>query len=499
MSLRGGGTSDNEGTEESDSVIYMGAAKRNNQSKRPLAGWSNKAIREINPEGYEMDITWNTTSPDEMATAANTSALRGKIPVYGWQGVMQTSLNYVDFVTQVDRLICNWGRVDQIICVEIWSISPVKLQESVPGMIYHHNGIEAYHKNPIWDTVQKYFKTVADASQYACFVRRTGEDSNADNNLSGSYQPLSTDRYVIRIENESEGQVAYMRVPRGLHGEHKPHQFGTEYMLAMQVLLFPEAPHAMISFRNSPIGDSYQYLDPPGGLWKQVVGAQGQLGQPPTISFRLKHVGHQVVPVVIPGVFTSARLPELRRDDFQLKTAPNNGNGLSKIHDILGLTIKNVDLNCDGLEIWFPGPKFRYTTEKPRRVRYPGNTSNLMSQQDWHKLLTAGSIPKGPFSVVVRPVYAAYTLQKPGGSERISLQINQGGLKEFKAFVQSRLYRYYDSTQVLILSSASQESYQAELTIQQDTTEEEWQWIRRNIIEPDLVVSVASSSNEWRK
>lgn len=448
-----------------------------------------------------MDFAWDSPESADTDVINDTLPSLQEIRLYGWQGAMNTSLRYDEFVIQVDRLISNWDHVDQSICLDIWRVSPVQFKEGAVGMIYH-NESNAPTGNPIWDLVQKYFKS-GSVDKYACFVRSGDEKDSTDTNRPGGYEPSSTDRYVVRIENQSKREVAYMRVPSKLCAQHKSHQFSEEYTNAMHVLLPPGTPHALVSYQQGLIGDTYQSLDPPGGLWDQVIDAQRECSSPPTISFRLISLRDEAVPVLIPGVFASTEQPELSRKDFEFTNSTKDGSGLSKLYKVIESSVSRISfkMECNGFEIWCPGLKFKHITQPPTLIRFSGNITNVTSLRDWQRFL-AGVVPDEPFCVVARPVYKAYRLRKTDHRGQFDLQINQYDLEHFKAFVHNRLYEDYDpedSAQVISLRPVNQESHQPELTIRQDTTEEGWQWIRRNIIEPELIVSVEDMGNEWRK
>lgn len=448
-----------------------------------------------------MDFVWDSSESVSADVEDETLPSLQKIRLYGWQGAMNTSLFYDEFVNQVDRLISNRDRVDKSVRLEIWRVSPAQFEEGVVGTIYHSES-NALIGDPICDLLRKYFNQ-GSAEKYACFVRRGDEEVSTEKNQPGGYEPSSTDRYVVRIENQDRREVAYMRVPSKLCAEHKPHQFSEEYTNAMQVLLPPGTSHALVSYQHGLIGDTYQYMDPPGGLWDQVIEAQREWSWIPTISFRLISLRDKVVPVVIPGVFLSAEQPELSRNDFKLTNTTKDGSGLSKLYKVIQSSVNTISLKkeCNGFEIWCSSLDFKHNMQQPTRIRFSGNITNVASLEDWQRFL-AGAVPDEPFCVVVRPVYKAYRLRKPEKNGHADLQINQYDLEHFRAFVHNRLYKNYDpqdSGQVISLRPASQESYQPELTIWQDTTEEGWQWIRRNIIEPQVIVSVGYLGNEWRK
>ncbi|KAJ8124857.1 hypothetical protein O1611_g8783 [Lasiodiplodia mahajangana] len=484
LSLRGGGASG-----------YMPVTDAARKRKKPAA-WGAKAVQDVSPEGYEMDFAWDSAP----AANARTKDQDTKIRLYGWQGVMSASLNYSEFVHQADRLISNWKYMDLPICVEIWGTSPVECKERVTGTVYH--GIsDAPTNDPIWNIVRKYFRQ-ANTKQYACFVRRGDEDSSTDEDRPGGYQPSSSDKYVVRIEDETRGDVAYMRVPDQLDTEYKPHQFSNEYMLAMQSLLMPEKPHAWISFQHGLVGDSYQYLDPPGGLWDRVLHDRKKWSSVPTLSLKLKHLDKQVVPLIVPGTFRPGRQSELNRRDFNLAYSATDGQGLGQFYRAVESSIKTSGFKseCSGFEIWCPGTNFKDVTEQPTFIRFSGSITNLASLEDWQDFL-ASSMPSDPFCLVVRPVYKTYRLRRPDSNEKVDLLINQYDLKDFKAFVHNRLHGDYnprDPAQVLVLSSANQQVYQPQMVIRRETTEEEWLWIRRNIVEPDLVVTVQDQDSDWR-
>ncbi|KAI1174835.1 hypothetical protein F4777DRAFT_552658 [Nemania sp. FL0916] len=108
----------------------------------------------------------------------NSSMLVPQIRLYGWQAAMDTGSSYGQFVPTVDRLLSNWTQTDRSICVEIWRTSPLQRIERVVGAI-HHGQTDAPAGDPIWRTIQQYFRP-STAAQYACFVRRGDEDFVAD-------------------------------------------------------------------------------------------------------------------------------------------------------------------------------------------------------------------------------------------------------------------------------------------------------------------------------
>ncbi|KAI8947859.1 hypothetical protein F4801DRAFT_559184 [Xylaria longipes] len=502
----------------------------------------NKAIQEIPAKGYKMDIDWwdgpaakelakkaswssvptskkakkeakkkeatnpmnppnSNTKTEKLNTPPNNPVLPAvQLRIYGWQGAMNTSLNYLDFVTNVDRLISNSAAVDRSICVEIWRTSPEQFVQNAFGML-RHGVYNPPASDRVWKLVQRYFGQGDDHS-YACFIRTGDEGDAIDTKRPGGYQPPSTERGVVAISHSLTKDVAYMRVPQKLRPEHKPHQFSFEYMLAMQVL-FASPPHAWVLYQAGYIGAAYQYLDPPGGLWDQVIDAQSEWSSLPIISFTLNSLESTVVPVIVPGVFTSRKLPELDRKDFKLTKSTQDSTGLSKMYKAVELSLKNVNLKseCTGFEIWCPGTDFKYITQQPTHVAFSGNITNPKSLQDWQGLLGSEVVPDQGSALVVRPVYKTYRLRKCDDDKyKVDLQLNEYNIDHFKSVVRNRIYRHYNATnpsQVLILSAINQESFQTELTIQHNTTEQQWQWIRRNIVEPELIVSIEDLGNEW--
>ncbi|TRX91558.1 hypothetical protein FHL15_007563 [Xylaria flabelliformis] len=483
LSLRGGG----------------GASKDENEKKKKhIRQKINKAIREVTPKGDEMDFDW-ISKPTSKMHKPPTSNSAAQLRIYGWQGAINTSLNYVDFVATVDKLTSN--RKDRSICVEIWQVSPLKLVQTASGTLFH------LVPNPpggdqIWELVQKYFGQGED-QKHACFVRFADDGEATVFDRPGGYQPRRSERGVVRIEHTVKKDVAYMRVPQGIIPEHKPHQFSAEYTLAMQVLFPTGLPHAWVLYQHGFIGATYQYLDPPGGLWEQVIDSRHEWSSIPTISFTLDTIDPAVTPVIVPGAFTSRKLPELDRKDFKLTNSFTDSRGLGKVYKAVELSVKNVNLKkeCSGFEVWCPAAEFKDVTQQPAHIPFSGNMANLKSLEGWQALLGSGVVPDGGFALVVRPVYKTYRLQKFTDDKKVvDLQLNNYDLAQFRSFVRNRLYAHFNYkkfSHVIVLRATNQESFQAELTIQRDTTEEQWQWIRRNIVEPELTVSVENLGNEW--
>lgn len=419
--------------------------------------------------------------------------------IYGWQGSLTTSLDYNDFVRNVDKLFSNWDPVDRSLCVEIWRKSPLELVKTALGRLRH--GLpDAYVSDDVWRLVKRYFGQGDDDDRYACFVRIGDEPEPTDPKRPGGYQPPSTEG-IVRIEHTAENEVVYMRVPKKLRKGHQPHQFSMEYMLAMQALFSADGPHAWVSYQNGRIGGAYQYLDPPGELWEEVINEQNEWSPIPTISLNLESIRHAVVPVIVPGVFATSELPELERKDFRLTKTTQDGTGLSKVYEAVKLSLKNVDLKkeCSRFEIWCPGAHFKFIEQQPARIPFSGNIINPASLQEWQKLLGSGAVPDEGFALVVRPVYKVYRIRGiDDDNNTVDVHINRYDLAQFKRFVRNRIYGNYnpkDPLQVLTLSSTNQPT----LLIQHNTTEEQWQWILRNIVEPDLDLSLEDADDEWCK
>ncbi|KAI0440810.1 hypothetical protein F4803DRAFT_563528 [Xylaria telfairii] len=407
------------------------------------------------------------------------------IRIYGWQGSVMTSLDYND----------NWDPVDRSLCVEIWRKAPLELVKTALGRLRH--GLkDAYVSDEVWRLIKRYFGQ-GDDGKYACFVRIGDEPQPTDPKRPGGYEPPSTEG-VIRIALPGETEVAYMRVPKRLRKGHKPHQFSMEYMLALQALFFDNGPHAWVSFRKDDIANTYQYLDPPGQLWTDIINGHIMWKQNPTVSLSLESIDHAVVPVIVPGNFTS-KLPGLKRKDFRLTSTAKNVTGLKKVYEAVRLSLKSVDLKkeCSGLEIWCPGANFKSIHQRPAHITFSGDIANLTSLHDWQRLLGSGVVPDEGFALVVRPVYKVYHLRGiDDGNNIVDLQINGYDIARFQAFVRARIYGNYDSgdpSLVLTLSSANQ----PKLLIQHNTTEEQWQWILRNITQPDIDLSLEDADDEW--
>ncbi|RWA03098.1 hypothetical protein EKO27_g12007, partial [Xylaria grammica] len=404
------------------------------------------------------------------------------------KGAVDARVDYRSFVAQADKLISNWDRVDRGLIVEIWRRSPVQFVEGVRGTTRRRESKPTGDK--IWDLVLKYFGR-GNTDQYACFVRSAGEGVA---NRPSRYEPSVEDKHVVRIVNEGNNDVAYFRVPPNLHEEHRPHQFSAEYTRAMQFLLLPGPPHAWIIYQNGLFGQTYQYLDPPGAIFEQIILTR-DIDPPNRISFKVQDMNigttpdNDIVPIIIPGFFKAIGIPVMTRDEFR------SAKGVSIVYKSLRVCLKNVNIerDCIGVEIWCPGPDFKYVHEKPTWVALPGNATSSQSLADWDRLVAKA--PKtGPVSLVIRPVYKSYRLRREG-RPRESVQINEASVQQIKAFAYHGVKSL--ETMAIILSPINEQSYQPELTILPTTTEEEWQWVRRNIIEPEFRVSNAQLRNEW--
>ncbi|KAI0400098.1 hypothetical protein F4802DRAFT_620316 [Xylaria palmicola] len=461
------------------------------------------AIQEISPDGYEMGVEW-LDSPASGVQVESLHAIKpatsaSRMRLYGWQGVVNMANDYADFVHQVDRLLSNQDRRDRYICVEIWRVTPVQLIETVKGTIRHHRR-NPPADDPLWELVQKYFNN---GSNHACFVRLGEGNEPGRNDRAGGYQPLSSDRTIVRIENRTDGEVAYMRIPTKLKPDHKAHQFSMDYMLVMQFLLPPGSPHAWVSYQNGHFGETYQHLDPPGPLWDMVIDSHSEWKPTPIVFFALNKLDDGVVTVMVPGVFTSRALTKMNRKDFELTNSDRDVEGLKKLYKAVKSQKQILPKQrCVGFEVWCPASAFKNVAHKPMYIGFPGGTHEDEYLQDWREFLSAGVVPEDEgFCLVARPVYETYYLGRAVGEERAKIAINQYPVEAFRNFVRDELYRDYDtkdvSRAITLRSWYGEASQQPEVTIRHDTTEEEWQWIRRNIIESELTVAIEQLDNEW--
>ncbi|KAI0975198.1 hypothetical protein F4678DRAFT_484910 [Xylaria arbuscula] len=452
-----------------------------------------KAIQELLPGEQDLDYG-NFFRDVRSGSDSNRKKYRGpnpaaRITLYSWQGQTETTFKYRDFVSKVDKLISNWEKEDLPIWLDLFSISEERLVETFQGFLYHGETGPPDH-DAVWDAVTKCF-TDGNDEEYACFVHpfTSFEDSHPI-----QFEP-SAKNSVIRITNRDNNDVAYMRVPSNLNWDHKPHQFSKEYTYAMQSLLLPHPPHASVVYDGYP---SYQYLDPHNKIWDSVLDLDED--QPALIIFKLEELDESSCPAIIPGVPDQRVLDRTRLNEAKAD-ATLASESLGEIHQAIRSALKKTDLKkeCSGFEIWPYGTDFKDLSKLPEHVRISRNINDGKSLESWQRFLN--TLPEnGPLSFVVRPVYKAYQLLNPGTAERVSLQLNQFDLQTFKATVQNHLYENYDPedpAQAVILGPVSQHSFQAEFAIRYETTEEDWEWIRRNIIDPELTVSVDEIDNEW--
>jgi hypothetical protein len=403
---------------------------------------------------------------------------------------MNARLEYNHFVTQADRLLSNWTRADRAITVDIFEAGTRGIIESTTGMSTH-NTSTAPDDDPIWLLLQKYFGSADAAGEHVVFVR-PGDDGDAPD----SYEPVGRRAgIVVQIENEELGEVAYMRVPEELKVEHRPHQFSQEYTNAMLVLQAQNWPHAWVDFHDGLAGHTYQILDPDGGLWDEVIEAQGQKNVS-RLRFKYHPIDKRVVPILVPGYprsrdFEGDSSTELTIDDLVLKNSEADNVGPSKIIGVIRAATKGIDV--DGFEIWAPAYHFNDDEERPTRI------TNL---EEWQKFLGSQVLPTNQaFGLVVRPVYNTYILRRSDNENvKNDCDVNKFTLNAFRGFVRSQLYNDYDGrNDVIVLDPINQQSFQADFAIRPETTDAEWKWIRRNITEPNLKVSLERWDNAWRK
>ncbi|KAI0906045.1 hypothetical protein F4823DRAFT_566138 [Ustulina deusta] len=492
LSLRGGG---DYTVNEKDNTVTWIPSPRNKKAVIPPAVKVEQAIQEISPEDHQMDgVFWSTAPQPPPNTKKEDDSSAPQIRLYGWQGAVDTALKYREFVSKVDKLVSNWDGTDLSIYVDIFRVSPLKFVETVQGSINHGEFGGAPAGDTVWEVLQKYFGN-GDTKKHACFIRLS---SDGKENHPDGYQPSSKDKHVIRIENADNQDLAYMKVPSNLHADHKPHQFSVEYMHAMQFFLLPYPPHASVIYQDGLTGDAYQYLDPPRELWEGVIDANGG-GSPMKMSFKLKAMNEHETPIIIPGASgldNGVNRLDLRKGKTE---TPMVSKSLGDVYEVMKLSLWHVNLRreCNGFEIWRQGTDFKNLREPPARIAFSGNIRSPRSLGNWQDFLNV--LPDGgPLGFVVRPVYKAYRLE--GDREPVSVQLNELDLQSFKALVHNRIYEFYnpeDPSQVLGLHPSSEGSFQAELTIRHNTTEDEWQWIRRNIVEPELLVSVDDLGNDW--
>ncbi|KAI1810800.1 hypothetical protein GGS20DRAFT_565876 [Poronia punctata] len=452
------------------------------------------AVEDIPAEGYGMDVDWDDLS--QYPDAGNT------IRIFSWQGAMNASLHHVDFVSQVDRLTSNWEHKDGDICLEIWQRAPRKLVDRVTGRLRHSRSTGAGDR--VWELVEQTFSDSGSRKEYVCFVHF------ADEPHPRSYEPsVQQDRHIVRIEDEESQEVAYMRVPAELTLHHKPHQFSMEYTQAMRLLGTAETSHAWVLYQDEgePAGISYTHLDPPGEVFDQISAAQTSTDSPLTIKFTRMPVDSSRVPVIVPGHLQPSEAIELERSDFT-RTTDGDGNmtGLMKLFDaIRSVKGENVmGYECNGLQIWLPGEGFKSDSTSPFTIVVSTDgTNDAQSLKDWKIILDTVErrYRKEAFGIVARPVFRSYRLHSTGRHGEMEVQINQCDLVRFKSSVRERLYANYnprDPSHVIVLGPSTEGRRQAEFVIRQETTEEEWRWICRNVTEPDLTVAFrVMDNNKW--
>ncbi|KAI1314017.1 hypothetical protein F5Y03DRAFT_402267 [Xylaria venustula] len=470
-------------------ILSLRGGGRSSQNKK------GKAIQEVLPGEQDLDYDsffrdeWSDSDPSRKSYRGSNTVSR--IPLYSWQGQTDTTFKYSDFVSKVDQLISNWEKEDLPIWLDFFSVSEEKLVETYQGVLYHGE-TGPPERDAVWDAVTKCFADGNDG-ELACFVHpfTSYEDSHPVR-----FEPSAKDS-VIWIMNIDNGDVAYMRVPSNLNWDHKPHQFSNEYTHAMQSLLLPHPPHASVVYDGYP---SYQYLDPASKTWENVLDLDEN--QTAAIVFKLEELDESSCPTIIPGVPGQHVLDRTGLNEAKTD-ATKASESLGEINQAIRSVLKKTDLKkeCSGFEIWPYGTDFKDLSKLPEHVTISRNIDDEKSLKSWQRFLN--TLPEnGPLCFVVRPVYKAYRLLNPETTEKVSLQLSQLDLQDFKAVVHDHLYENYDPedpAQAVILGPVSQHSFQTEFTIRYETTEDDWEWIRRNIIDPELTVSVDDIDNEWSK
>ncbi|KAI2467610.1 hypothetical protein F4781DRAFT_304569 [Annulohypoxylon bovei var. microspora] len=463
------------------------------------------------------DMQWEAEDNQNTSQPPNSDEMR----VYGYQGSVlanQKKPLYDSFVEAVDKVLGVTHGINYNICLQIWNVSNSEAANVVgqaTGMV-RHNGLQSPETDPLFTLLQQWFTDSSLDNQYCCFVYFDKESS------PNFYQPpYELERYIVRVWDDDNNNMAYMKVPPNLQQTHKPNQFHAEYMRAIR-MLFPEAPHGYLQFATGTKRFTYGLFDPPPKVWTKIIGEQATNGELPLLSFNLIHIPDDYVAVSVPGFhayntdFSPSELSSgkqvgvFHKDDIKLTGTNQDRLGLERILAMVSASNRSATSSDEfaGVDLWIPGEGYLNIRGSSSRVALDNKEISIQSLLDWRRVVGGFMGPRvhnpnKSLSVVARPVFHTYRFHADDSTDRqFSMRVIDGeeSFSEFKAAIRSNFFPKFSDTKkgpVLHLTQTTWAKNKVDFVIGFDTDEEGWSWIVRRITEPDITVSLENWSSDW--
>ncbi|KAI1463253.1 uncharacterized protein F4812DRAFT_255262 [Daldinia caldariorum] len=439
------------------------------------------------------------------AAGPTTRAVR----IFGYQGSVlveySPSSAYESFVEAADKLLGLVYKYNYSIRLQVWDqkSSDTEPVAEETGMIYQKN-TKPGKADKISSLIKRLFSKGNADERYCGFVLFDKEEPPE------FYQPSrDADRYIVRVWDAENQNMSYMKVPTDLSSNLKPNQFSKEYLRAMRFLL-PRPCHQYLQFYEVGNASTYGLLDPPAGIWDQLIRDQANADHLPLLSFEGIDVPDDIVPVFIPGFHSydadfsdPSREPPvttLSSDDLELD-GTNDTVGLSKLISAVNAANPLVmsDRKKIGFEVWLPGDDFLNTVNSGQFINLVDTEINEQTIFNWKAVVRAYQGPRvhaepGKVGIVARPVFSNYKITAKNDAKRqFSVNLNDLELSEFREEVKSKLFPRYNPELKQIglhLVQSTWSKNPIDFAIRADTNEYGWRWIVRHITEPDITVSV---------
>ena len=374
---------------------------------------------------------------------------------------------------------------------------------------------------PIWAEIQRRLGSGNSShnSQFAVFVHYKGEE------FPTTPVPNESERLgTVKFTDFTTGNVAYMRVPETPNNNFQQHHYSSEFYKTIRVL-FPDAPLQDYTWwvrkqSGEQVGvkeRSFGWLDPPPQLWDKVVRDIEENDELEDVAmtdvqFVTRYFPEESVPIVVPGFYSwGDKMKTLRRADLRLHNSDEDDRQLQIIREALWESnshLRNYP-TMTGIDIWLSGENFMRSDKGPFQVQ--GNGSAAV--EHWRRIAhthasrTYDANPPPEVSIVARPVFRTYQIWEADGWKSTVMDLNKTSRAEFVKAVVENLFpgemspNMWPSSEQKCLHIRHSTWGRSPVTaaIRPDTSDEEWSWIVRHIVEPDITVSIEEWDVSWGK
>ena len=445
--------------------------------------------------------------------------------VMGFQGIYGCpSRHYLEFAEAAARVLSFNYSCDFDVCVHFYDTDPsgtlkVATMHTVQGTLSLKEPPAA--ACPIWAELQRRLGphgTTFDGYRFATFVHYKGE-KHPVTPLPNEAESLS----IIKLSDFTTGSSAYMRVPEVPNNYFKQHHYSSEYFEAMRVL-FPDTPLLDYTWWiNSKSGQklgikgrSFGGLDPPPQLWDRVVNDIEENDEAEEVvmtdvGFFARPISTDSVPILVPGFYPQHQnLKVMGLRNLRMHNSDEDERQLQIIREALwesNPALRNFPATT-GMDVWIPGEWIMRKDKRPFKIMGNG----LRAVEDWRiaahtfDIRTYDATKKA--CIAARPLFESYQIWKADGWKSVTLDLNNTSRAEFVKAVAENLFQGEMSPQSMWSSDDRKCLYIRQTTwgrtpitavIGPNTTEEEWSWIVRHIVEPDITVSIQRWDIKWGK